>query len=120
MKKPAAPGRKLAGMAGFLLLVGVWYWCALPCPILALTGIPCPGCGITRAWLCALELELGSAFCLHPMFWSVPILAALFVFDGQLLPGKHTNTLLVGILAAGILLTYLARFFGFLGGFPPV
>lgn len=120
MKKPEKLGLKLICLAVFALLLLIWNIWDLPCPFLALTGIPCPGCGMTRAWLCALRLELGSALCLHPMFWSVPILAALFVFDGQLLPGKHTNTLLVGILAAGILLTYLARFFGFLGGFPPV
>lgn len=120
MKKPERLGLKLMGIAGFAALVGIWYFFSLPCLLYTLIGIPCPGCGMTRAWLAVFRLDLAGAFGYHPMFWCVPILLGLFVFDGQLLPGKQANNLLVGCLAAGILLTYLARLFGFLGGFPPV
>ena len=120
MEKPEKLRLKLLALAVFLLLLLTWYVLDLPCVLYALIGIPCPGCGMTRAWLAVFRLDLAGAFGYHPMFWCVPILLGLFVFDGQLLPGKQANNLLVGCLAAGILLTYLARLFGFLGGFPPV
>lgn len=120
MRKPEGLGLKLTGIAGFGLLVGIWYFLSLPCPLYALTGLPCPGCGMTRAWIAALHLDLAGAFGYHPMFWCVPVVVGLFLFDGQQLPGKGCNTFLMGMVLAGILLTYLARLFGFLGGFPPV
>ena len=120
MRKPKRLRLKLVCIAGFFLLFGIWYAFSLPCLFQALLGIPCPGCGMSRAWFCAFRLDFGSAFGYHPMFWCVPVLFGLFVFDGQLLPGKRANNLLIGILAAGIFITYLARIFGFLGGLPPV
>lgn len=34
-------------------------------------GIPCPSCGITRAFINLLKLDLKSAFKYHPLFWLV-------------------------------------------------
>ncbi|MCZ6463281.1 MAG: DUF2752 domain-containing protein [Proteobacteria bacterium] len=36
------------------------------CPFLSLTGVPCPGCGTTRALLLLGQLELASAFRANP------------------------------------------------------
>ena len=38
------------------------------CPILFLTGISCAGCGMSRAWLSLLRLDLAGAFAFHPLF----------------------------------------------------
>ena len=42
------------------------------CPIRWLTGIPCPGCGLSRAYLALLSGNLQGDFVFHPLFWAVP------------------------------------------------
>lgn len=46
----------------------------ITCPIKWITGISCAGCGMTRAYLALLHLDLVAAFHYHPLFWMVPIL----------------------------------------------
>ena len=65
----------IAWLALYLLDIG--------CVFRLMTGIPCPGCGMTRAWLAALRLDFAAAIAYHPLFWVVPIAFALaFVRDG--------------------------------------
>lgn len=65
----------VAWLALYLLDIG--------CVFRLMTGIPCPGCGMTRAWLAALRLDFAAAFAYHPLFWVVPIAFVLaFVRDG--------------------------------------
>lgn len=54
------------------------------CPIKFMTGISCPGCGMTRAWLEALQLHLSVALAYHPLFWAVPlaVVAAVALQEG--------------------------------------
>ena len=47
-------------------LAVVWY-SGIGCPILYVIGIPCPGCGMTRAVLACLRLDFAAAFRYHPM-----------------------------------------------------
>lgn len=47
------------------------------CPIKWATGVSCPGCGLTRAWLACLHGHLRQALAYHPLFWSVPALLVL-------------------------------------------
>ena len=61
----------IAGMAIALYLVD------LGCIFKTVTGLSCPGCGMTRAWLSALRLDFSSALAYHPLFWAVPIAIAL-------------------------------------------
>ncbi len=39
------------------------------CAIRRLTGVPCPGCGMTRAALCLLQLDFFGAWQLQPMIY---------------------------------------------------
>lgn len=52
----------------------------ITCPILFLTGISCAGCGMSRAWFCALRLDFVGAFQYHPLFWILPVGIALFLY----------------------------------------
>ena len=45
----------------------------ITCPIKFITGISCAGCGMSRAWLAFLQLDMAKAFAYHPLFWLVPI-----------------------------------------------
>ncbi len=88
----------------------------LPCPVQALLGIPCPGCGMTRAWLAALRLDFSAAFAYHPMFWAVvPVFLAL-VRGGKLTGRKKLDTYLLLGLLAGFLICYIVRLWSCLGG----
>ena len=46
------------------------------CPFRRLTGLPCPGCGLTRSWVYLAHGQWGDSFAAHP-FGVVAVLAAL-------------------------------------------
>jgi hypothetical protein len=50
------------------------------CFVYATFGVPCPGCGMTRAWLAVFRLDFLTAFKMHPLFPYVPVLAAAIIF----------------------------------------
>lgn len=45
----------------------------ITCPIKFITGISCAGCGMSRAWMAFLQLDIAKAFAYHPLFGLVPI-----------------------------------------------
>ena len=45
----------------------------ITCPIKFITGISCAGCGMSRAWIAFLQLDIAKAFEYHPLFWLPPI-----------------------------------------------
>ena len=54
------------------------------CLFKALIGIPCPACGMTRAYTALLSLDPAKAFYYAPGWWTVPIavlLGFLALFD---------------------------------------
>lgn len=61
----------------FVALPLVLHVTGIGCPIKFLTGISCPGCGMTRAWLSALTLNFQQALAYHPLYWSVPLIVLL-------------------------------------------
>ena len=120
MKKPPHFALKMCFLGLFGMILFVWYHFSLPCVLRSLAGIPCPTCGLTRAWLYALRLDFGSAFRQYPMFWAIPILILFLLYDGQLLSSPKGNFWCLGVLVAGIILIWLARLFGFFGGLMPL
>ena len=50
----------------------------ITCPIKFITGISCAGCGMSRAWMAFLHLDIAKAFAYHPLFWLVPIACLLY------------------------------------------
>lgn len=94
-------------LCGGLLLLAVAE--EIPCLLRRMTGLICPACGMSRAWLAALRLDVAAAFRYHPMFWSVPVLALLWLFDGKLLPRPWMNRGLLTVLLTGLLVCYGIR-----------
>ena len=66
----------------------VLYLLDIGCIFRLMTGIPCPGCGMTRAWLAALRLDFSAAIAYHPLFWAVPIAFVLAFVREETTSGK--------------------------------
>ena len=81
----------------------------ITCFILELTGIPCPGCGMTRALIAAAQLRFAEAFAWHGMFWSVPLLYLCFLFDGRLFKKAWCNWAFYALIFAGFLINWLMK-----------
>ena len=83
----------VAAFYGFLQLLGI------TCPIKFITGISCPGCGMTRAWISVLwHHDLHRALHYHPLFW-LPVPALLLLVFGDRLPDRVFRGLLFLMLA---------------------
>lgn len=68
------------------------------CPIRLLTGIECPGCGLTRAWVYAAHGDLAASWGANP-FGLVLILAALVLtVVAALYRVRHRRSLDIGAL----------------------
>lgn len=131
--------RALLRRTGFVLaLGGVFALIAhsgLPfCPMAGVLGIPCPGCGLTRATLALAHGELHHAVALHPLVF---VLAPLFIsacgsaawsYIRGPLPARQPNawfasrsaTAIASLLLIATLAVWGARFLGYFGGPAPV
>ena len=50
------------------------------CPFAIFIGIPCPGCGITRAFIYFIKLQWKQAFLMNPcIFIWIPVFIVLFI-----------------------------------------
>jgi hypothetical protein len=127
---------RVAVLASIASLFGIAARFDFPlCPMASSFGIPCPGCGLTRATLALLHGDVRGALHFHPLVW---LLAPLFVgFVGTAVidllrdPAKprrppllrwnnramSTLGLCLLVLMLGV---WLARFGGFFGGPVPV
>ena len=65
----------------------------------SLTGIPCPGCGFTRAIGAALRLDFAGAWQYHPLFALFPVLLLLFFRDGRIFRNDSFNTIAIVAIA---------------------
>jgi hypothetical protein len=67
---PADPSRRLAALAivaAFLLPARVADHGLVLCPVRAVTGFPCPACGLTRSWRAALHGDPAASLRFHPL-----------------------------------------------------
>ena len=81
----------------------------ITCPIKFLTGISDAGCGMSRAWMCVLKMDMEGAFYYHPL-WILPVPAALTVFFKQNIP-KRVYGGLVAVFCFAFLAVYFYRMF---------
>lgn len=105
------------------------------CPLASSVGVPCPGCGLTRATLALLNGDVQAALRFHPLVWLLAPAALLFLgaVSWELLRdpsrprsgprirwnGRGATAVAVAVLVL-TLAVWLARFAGYLGGPVPV
>lgn len=63
-----------------ILIYGILQVFGITCPIKFITGVSCPGCGMTRAYLSLLRLDFKSAYYYHPLFVLPALGLILYIF----------------------------------------
>lgn len=120
MRKPAHLRLKLLLLLACGVLLAAWVYWELPCPIRRLTGVICPSCGMSRAWLALLRFDVSGAFACHPMFWSIPIFILFMICDFRLFRQPRLNGAVLGGLLAGFAVCWCIRLYCFLSGSLPL
>ena len=103
--------KKLLFTCAYFLLIFVLHKMEVGCIFLRFLNFPCPGCGMTRAWLSVFSLDLASAFRLHFMFWSAPVLYLYFLFDGRLFRNLKVNKGVFIVIAIGFAVNWIYRIY---------
>ena len=110
----------LAGAAGLQLTLVSFSLPGWVCPIFHITGIPCPGCGLSRAIMLLLRGDLRGSLRYHA-FAPIFLLTIVAVILASILPGSITEpvvskaeelegkTRLTTIILIGLMLYWLAR-----------
>jgi hypothetical protein len=110
----------ISGIALLQLLLGLLRLQGWPCPVFHALGVPCPGCGLTRATVCLLHGDLKQSIVLHA-FAPVFVVTFAIVACSAVVPNRqrerlafHTESLerstgITGLLLIGLLLYWLAR-----------
>jgi hypothetical protein len=135
--------RRVSVVAVIGALLGAATFGGLPvCPTAGLLGIPCPGCGLTRATLAVLRGDFAGAFGFHPLvFVLAPLYVGALVTAAWLyVRGPRSRslstpsaelaarpwqlrvpvTLFASVLVVLVLGVWISRFFGYFGGPVPV
>ena len=88
----------LAGLGALQIGLTAAGWQAWQCPIYAFSGLPCPGCGLSRATVLLARGQWGAAMHMHA--FAPVILAAVIVFSiAGFLPRKYLPGILSSIAA---------------------
>ncbi|ANY24428.1 DUF2752 domain-containing protein [Gordonia terrae] len=86
------------------------------CPFAVMTGLPCPGCGLTRSWVALMHGDVGSAFTFNVFGPVFLVLTAVTVVTATLTLVRRRGAPLstwrdlvlgpVGAVLLGVWLTY--------------
>ena len=94
----------LTGLLYFVITSILGY--GIPCPIRLITGLQCPGCGVSRMLSSIIKLNFTDAFDYHPvLFTSLPFLAIIFsdilwqyIYYGKYQLRKWENVIMIAII----------------------
>lgn len=83
----------------------ILHFSGIGCPVRYITGIPCAGCGMTRAWISLIHLDIGRAFYFHPLFLLPVVFCVIWLFKDRI-PHK----IYIGFLTV-IVMLFMAVYF---------
>lgn len=93
------------------------------CPTRIVLGIPCPGCGLTRAGLAVAHLDFASAQHLSPLSVPLVVVTALMVLTAFVARDgiwKRAVSIVSVSFGVALLVVWALRFAGFFGGPVPI
>lgn len=78
--------RKLKKLTPFLIVAAILVVMAVfsdtgLCVFRRITGLPCPSCGMTRAYLALFSGDIGKAFFMHPLFPLIPVIIFMVMYS---------------------------------------
>ncbi len=77
------------------------------CLIRGTTGMPCPMCGMTRAYKALLVGNIQEAWLAHPLFWLPLLLGLIWLFKGKALIIKYLYPIIALLLVVYVVRMYL-------------
>ena len=113
-------GVAIGGLAFLQLLLVFSRLPSWPCPFFHASGLPCPGCGMTRATLLLFQGEWRQAFTMHA-FAPVFLLALIVITACAIAPRNYVSRLadraellerytgITALILIGLVLYWLAR-----------
>lgn len=87
----------LLSLMAMIILALALFILDIGCPTRFLTGICCPGCGMTRAVMHLCKGDVAGAIHYHPLVFTLPIIVVLFVFKDRI-NKKVLNIILITII----------------------
>lgn len=101
---------EIIAAVGIILLYLTFFALGITCPIKFITGVSCPGCGMSRACLHAAKFDFKSAFYYHPMWITIPVFAFLLIFF-KIKKIKIAFNITLCVFAVMMLCVYVYRLF---------
>ena len=89
------------------------------CLIKSVFGIPCPACGMTRAWLSFCRGDFAGAFMFHPLFLLPAIIVVLFIFIPRVRRYRQSTVLWAPVILLSISV-YAVRMYYYFPNVPPL
>lgn len=91
------------------------------CPMVMVTGFPCPACGLTRAFKALISGHFAAAFSIHPFIYPIVGMALFFLiwryyFQKSLRPFVKFIILLIVLMV----IYYIYRMIRYFPGEPPI
>ena len=77
------------------------------CPFYNKLGIPCAGCGITRAFKCLIQFDLKGVFLHNASIFLYALVAVVFLFRSKIKNFKY----IIGFLVVLIIIYYFTRLY---------
>lgn len=114
--------KKTFKVLGILALTGLAViFLDISCIFRSIIGIPCLGCGTTRAWVSLLQGHVVDAFYWHPLFWlTVPLLLITMIKPGGIFKNAKLNRAFWMLLTLMYVAVYLVRFVMLFPDTPPM
>ena len=74
----------------------------IPCPVLTVTGLYCPGCGMTRAAISLLHLDMYQSFRYNALLFFIPPLYGIYYLANKYQWKKSGGAIMLSMLILAI------------------